>query len=148
VQHIIEMNDKAMEKRFNTCAKGAAAQIIALLTGYGLLEDDLARAMDDIPRILTRALVSLRDDIGNWPGDYMTIVPKPEELMTVMLDGFDPAKKINVIKLVREATGLGLKEAKDLVEGAPNPVKENLPTTDAEAVKEKLEEGGAKVSLK
>src|SRR6516225_7658134 len=62
---------------------------------------------------------------------------------TVQLDGFDPAKKINVIKIVREITGLGLKEAKDLVEGAPKPIKENLPTAEAEALKKKLEEGGA-----
>jgi large subunit ribosomal protein L7/L12 len=68
---------------------------------------------------------------------------------TVSLDGLaDPAKKINVIKVVREITGLGLKEAKDLVEGAPKPVKENIGKDEAEALKKKLEEGGAKVSLK
>jgi large subunit ribosomal protein L7/L12 len=68
---------------------------------------------------------------------------------TVSLDGLaDPAKKINVIKVVREITNLGLKEAKDLVEGAPKPVKENIPKDEAEAIKKKLEEGGAKVSLK
>ena len=57
-------------------------------------------------------------------------------------------KKIEVIKEVRALTGLGLKEAKDLVEGAPKPVKENLPKDEAEALKKKLEDGGAKVSLK
>jgi len=57
-------------------------------------------------------------------------------------------KKIEVIKEVRAITGLGLKEAKDLVEGAPKPVKENLPKDEAEAIKKKLEDGGAKVSLK
>jgi large subunit ribosomal protein L7/L12 len=67
---------------------------------------------------------------------------------TVTLDGFDAAKKINVIKVVREITGLGLKEAKDLVEGAPKPVKENVSKDDAEKIKKQLEEGGAKVSLK
>jgi large subunit ribosomal protein L7/L12 len=68
---------------------------------------------------------------------------------TVMLDGVaDPAKKINVIKVVREITGLGLKEAKDLVEGAPKPVKENVSKDEADAVKKKLEDGGAKASLK
>jgi large subunit ribosomal protein L7/L12 len=56
--------------------------------------------------------------------------------------------KINVIKVVREVTGLGLKEAKDLVEGAPKPVKEALAKADAEALKKKLEEAGAKVALK
>ena len=57
-------------------------------------------------------------------------------------------KKIQVIKVVREITGLGLKEAKDLVEGAPKAVKENIGKDEAEALKKKLEEGGAKVSLK
>ena len=56
--------------------------------------------------------------------------------------------KINVIKVVREITGLGLKEAKDLVEGAPKPIKEALAKADAEALKKKLEEAGAKVALK
>lgn len=58
------------------------------------------------------------------------------------------AQKINVIKVVREATGLGLKEAKDLVDGAPKPVKEGLSKADAEALKKKLEEAGGKVTLK
>ncbi len=58
------------------------------------------------------------------------------------------AQKINVIKVVREATGLGLKEAKDLVDGAPKTVKEGISKADAEALKKKLEEAGAKVALK
>ncbi len=56
--------------------------------------------------------------------------------------------KINVIKVVREVTGLGLKEAKDIVDAAPKAVKENLPKADAEALKKKLEEAGAKVNMK
>ena len=58
------------------------------------------------------------------------------------------ASKINVIKTVREITGLGLKEAKDLVDGAPKPVKENVGKDEAEAVKKKLEDAGATVELK
>ena len=58
------------------------------------------------------------------------------------------SNKIAVIKVVREMTGLGLKEAKDLVEGAPKAVKEGLPKADAEAAAKKLEEAGAKVALK
>ena len=57
-------------------------------------------------------------------------------------------KKINVIKAVREATGLGLKEAKELVDGAPKPVKENVGKAEAEELKGKLEEAGATVELK
>jgi large subunit ribosomal protein L7/L12 len=58
------------------------------------------------------------------------------------------ASKINVIKTVREITGLGLKEAKDLVDGAPKPVKENIGKDEAESIKKKLEEAGASVELK
>lgn len=58
------------------------------------------------------------------------------------------SNKIAVIKVVRELTGLGLKEAKDLVEGAPKTVKEAMPKADAEATAKKLEEAGAKVALK
>jgi large subunit ribosomal protein L7/L12 len=58
------------------------------------------------------------------------------------------ANKIGVIKEVRAITGLGLKEAKDLVEGAPKPVKENAPKAEAEDIKKKLEAAGAKVELK
>ena len=57
-------------------------------------------------------------------------------------------KKIQVIKVVRELTGLGLKEAKDLVDGAPKPVKEGVPKAEAETIKKKLEEQGAKVEIK
>ena len=58
------------------------------------------------------------------------------------------ANKVSVIKAVREITGLGLKEAKDLVDGAPKPVKEGVAKADAEAAKKKLEEAGAKAELK
>ena len=57
-------------------------------------------------------------------------------------------KKVEVIKVVRAATGLGLKEAKDLVDGAPKAVKEGIPKADAEAIKKQLEDAGAKVELK
>jgi len=75
--------------------------------------------------------------------------PAEQTEFTVILDGLaDPAKKINVIKVVREITNLGLKEAKELVEGAPKPVKENVAKDEANNLKKKLEEGGAKASLK
>src|SRR5258707_6165404 len=66
---------------------------------------------------------------------------------TVTLTDFG-ANKVGVIKAVREITGLGLKEAKDLVDGAPKPVKEAVPKADAEAAKKKLEDAGAKVEVK
>jgi large subunit ribosomal protein L7/L12 len=58
------------------------------------------------------------------------------------------ANKINVIKVVREVTSLGLKEAKDLVEGAPKPIKEGIPKEEAAAIKKKFEDVGAKVEIK
>jgi large subunit ribosomal protein L7/L12 len=58
------------------------------------------------------------------------------------------SNKINVIKVVREVTSLGLKEAKDLVEGAPKPIKEGIPKDEAEAIKKKFEDVGAKVEIK
>ncbi len=67
---------------------------------------------------------------------------------TVVLKLVDAAKKIGTIKVVRELTGLGLKEAKDLVDGAPKNVKEGVPKAEAQAAKAKLEEQGATVELK
>lgn len=81
-------------------------------------------------------------------GAAVAEAPAAKTEFTVSLDGFDAAKKINVIKVVREITGLGLKEAKDLVEGSPKPVKENVSKEEAEKIKKQLEDGGAKVSLK
>src|SRR5262249_3202443 len=74
--------------------------------------------------------------------------PAEKTEFTPVLESYDAAKKINVIKVIREITQLGLKEAKDLVEGAPKPVKENVSKDEAEAIKKKLEEGGAKVTIK
>ncbi|MEO0991413.1 MAG: 50S ribosomal protein L7/L12 [Pseudomonadota bacterium] len=80
-------------------------------------------------------------------GDAGAAAAEEKTEFDVILDAAGD-KKINVIKEVRAITGLGLKEAKDLVEGAPKPVKEGASKDDAEAIKTKLEEAGAKVSLK
>ncbi|HZV05891.1 MAG TPA: 50S ribosomal protein L7/L12 [Gemmataceae bacterium] len=86
---------------------------------------------------------------GGGGGAAAAEKPPEQTEFTVMLDGLaDPAKKINVIKVVREITNLGLKEAKELVEGAPKPVKENVAKDEANTLKKKLEDGGAKASLK
>ena len=66
----------------------------------------------------------------------------------VVLEGFDAAKKIGVIKVIRALTNLGLKEAKDLVEGAPSKVKEGVSKEDADKAKKELEEAGGKVAIK
>jgi len=67
---------------------------------------------------------------------------------TVTLKEYPADKKVTVIKVIREITGLGLKEAKDLVEGVPSLVKEGIPKTDVDTIKKKLEDAGAKVEVK
>ena len=79
-------------------------------------------------------------------GAAAAAVEEQTEFNVVLLAAGD--KKVEVIKVVRAATGLGLKEAKDLVDGAPKPVKEAIPKADAEALKKQLEDAGAKVEIK
>ena len=79
-------------------------------------------------------------------GAAAAVTEEKTEFNVVLLDA--GAQKVTVIKAVREITGLGLKEAKDVVDGAPKAVKEGLSKADAEAAKKKLEEAGAKVELK
>ena len=79
-------------------------------------------------------------------GGVAAAAPEKEDFTVVLAGAGD--KKIQVIKVVRELTGLGLKEAKDLVDGAPKPVKEGVPKAEAEALKKKLEEAGGTVELK
>jgi large subunit ribosomal protein L7/L12 len=84
---------------------------------------------------------------GAMPAAAAPVAEAEKTEFDVVLTDFG-ANKINVIKVVREVTGLGLKEAKDLVEGVPKAVKEAIAKADAEALKKKLEEAGAKVTLK
>jgi large subunit ribosomal protein L7/L12 len=79
-------------------------------------------------------------------GGAAAAAPEKEDFMVMLTGSGD--KKIQVIKVVRELTGLGLKEAKDLVDGAPKPVKEGVPKAEAETIKKKLEEAGGTVELK
>jgi large subunit ribosomal protein L7/L12 len=79
-------------------------------------------------------------------GGAAAAAPEKEDFTVVLTGSGD--KKIQVIKVVRELTGLGLKEAKDLVDGAPKPVKEGVPKAEAETLKKKLEEAGGTVELK
>ena len=74
-------------------------------------------------------------------------VAEAQTEFTVTMTEFG-ANKVGVIKVIREITGLGLKEAKDLVEGAPSTVKEGIPKADAETIKKKLEDAGAKAAIK
>jgi len=83
---------------------------------------------------------------GAAPGGGAAAAAEQTEFTVILKDG--GANKINVIKAVREVTSLGLKEAKDLVDGAPKTVKEAVSKADADNIKKKLEEAGAKVEIK
>jgi len=107
---------------------------------------ELVKMMEEKFGVSAAAAVAVAGPAAGGGAAAPAAVEKTE--FTVVLAGIDAAKKVNVIKVVREITGLGLKEAKDLVEGAPQTVKEGVAKADAEAMKKKLEEGGAKVELK
>ena len=80
------------------------------------------------------------------PAAVAAVVEEKTDFTVILTAAGD--KKVEVIKVVRAVTGLGLKEAKDLVDGAPKPVKEDIPKADAEALKKQLEDAGAKVEIK
>jgi large subunit ribosomal protein L7/L12 len=105
--------------------------------------NDLVKAIEEKFGVSAAAMAAPAAGGG---GAAAAVVEEKTEF-TVMLTETG-ANKVSVIKAVREITGLGLKEAKDLVDGAPKPVKEGANKADAEAAKKKLEEAGAKVELK
>jgi large subunit ribosomal protein L7/L12 len=106
--------------------------------------NDLVKAIEEKFGVSAAAMAA--PAAGGGGGGAAAVVEEKTEF-TVMLNEAG-ANKVSVIKAVREITGLGLKEAKDLVDGAPKPVKEGANKADAEAAKKKLEEAGAKVELK
>ena len=122
-------------------------QIIEAIEQMSLLDIvDLYKTMQDNWGVTPMAAVAA----GPAAAGPVVEVEEKEEKTTfdVILTGFDAAKKINVIKVVRELTSLGLKEAKDLVEGAPKTVAEGIQKDAAEDMKKKLIEGGATAEVK
>jgi large subunit ribosomal protein L7/L12 len=105
---------------------------------------ELIKAMEEKFNVSAAAAVAVA---GPAAGAAPAAAAEEQTEFTVMLASFGE-NKVNVIKAVRELTGLGLKEAKDLVDGAPKPVKEGVNKADAEAAKKKLEEAGAKADIK
>ena len=123
-------------------AKLSAAEIIDAIKEMSVLElNDLVKAVEEEFGVSAAAGVV----VAGPAADAAPVEEKTE--FDVELTEFG-AQKVKVIKVVREATGLGLKEAKDLVEAAPKVVKEALSKAEAEELKAKLEEAGAKVTLK
>jgi large subunit ribosomal protein L7/L12 len=116
---------------------------LEIIKGMTLLElRDLNKAIEEEFGVTAAAPMAM----AMAPAAAAPVVEEKDEF-DVILANFG-ANKINVIKVVRELTSLGLKEAKDLVEAAPKPVKEGVSKSDAEAAKAKLEEAGATVELK
>ncbi|MFE4714441.1 MULTISPECIES: 50S ribosomal protein L7/L12 [Paenibacillus] len=114
--------------------------ILEAIKGMSVLElNDLVKAIEDEFGVTAAAPVVV--------GGAAAAVAEEQSEFDVILTSAG-ASKINVIKIVREITGLGLKEAKDLVDNAPKPIKEKVSKEDAEATKAKLEEAGAAVELK
>lgn len=106
--------------------------------------NDLVKAFEEKFGV-SAAAMAVAGPAGGGAGGAAAVEEQTE--FTVVLSEVG-ANKVSVIKAVREITGLGLKEAKDLVDGAPKPVKEGVAKADAEAAKKKLEEAGAKAELK
>ena len=104
--------------------------------------NDLVKAFEEKFGVSAAAMA-----VAGPAGGGAAVAVEEQTEFTVMLSEVG-ANKVSVIKAVREITGLGLKEAKDLVDGAPKAVKEAIPKADAEAAKKKLEEAGAKADIK
>jgi large subunit ribosomal protein L7/L12 len=121
----------------------AQAEILDKISSMTVLElSELIKAMEEKFGVSAAAAVAVAA-----PAAAAAAPAEEQTEFTVMLTGIGE-NKVNVIKAVRELTGLGLKEAKDLVDGAPKAVKEAVSKADAEAAKKKLEEAGAKVDVK
>lgn len=118
--------------------------ILESIKGMSVLElNDLVKAIEEEFGVSAAAPVAFMG--GGAAGGAEEVAEQTEFDVILTSAG---ASKINVIKAVREVTGLGLKEAKDLVDGAPKPIKEKISKEDADGIKAKLEEAGASVEVK
>ncbi|MCC7250469.1 50S ribosomal protein L7/L12 [Hyphomicrobium sp.] len=107
---------------------------------------DLLKLMEDKLGVTAAAPVAIAAACGGAGAAPAPVVEEKTEF-TVTMTSFG-ANKVGVIKVIREITGLGLKEAKDLVEGVPSVVKDSVPKADADSIKKKLEEAGAAAEIK
>ena len=122
-------------------------QVVDYIKGMSVLElSELVKKLEDELGVSAAAAMPVAVAGAAAPGAGGAAAEEQTEFTVTLTD--IGAKKINVIKAVREATSLGLKEAKDLVEGVPNPIKEGIPKDEAEALVKKFEEVGAKVEMK
>jgi len=137
------MSTATME--FTDTTKKLGDQIVGLTLKEAKELSDYLKDIHGIEPAAGGAVMVASGGGGGGEGGGAAAVEKTE--FDVVLEGFGD-KKIGVIKVVRQATGLGLKEAKDLVEGVPSKVKEGLSKADAEKLKKELEEAGATCSIK
>ncbi len=122
-------------------------QLLDAIAAMSVLElSELVKAMEEKFGVSAAAAVAVAAAPAAGGGGGAAAAEEKTDFTVVLAAAGD--KKVEVIKVVRAATGLGLKEAKDLVDGAPKPVKEGVNKADAEALKKQLEEAGAKVELK
>ena len=122
-------------------------QVIEYIKGISVLElSQLVKALESELGVSAAAAVPMGMPAGGAGGGAAAPAEEQTEFTATLME--IGANKINVIKVVREVTSLGLKEAKDLVEGAPKPIKEGIPKDEAEAIRKKFEDVGAKVEVK
>ncbi len=127
-------------------AEVSQQQVVDYIKGISVLElSQLVKTLETELGVSAAAAVAVAAPAGGGGGAAAAVEEKTEFTVTLTEIG---GNKINVIKVVREITALGLKEAKDLVEAAPKPIKEGIPKDEAEAIKKKFEEVGAKVEIK
>jgi large subunit ribosomal protein L7/L12 len=124
--------------------------IVDQIKELSLLEaSQLVKMMEETFGVSAAAAAVAAAPVGGGAAAGAAPAVEEKDEFDVILSGVtDPGKKIGIIKVVREITALGLKEAKDLVEGAPKPVKEGVAKDEAESIKKKLTDAGAAVELK
>jgi large subunit ribosomal protein L7/L12 len=121
-------------------------QILEAISNMTIMEVvDLVKMMEDKFGVTAAAPVAMA---AGAAGGAAAPAAEEQTEFTITLKAYPAEKKVGVIKVIREITGLGLKEAKDLVEGAPSTVKEAVSKADAEKIKKQLEDGGATVEVK
>jgi large subunit ribosomal protein L7/L12 len=124
-------------------------ELIDALSNLKVLEVvDLIKALEEKWGVSAAAAVAVAAPGAAAAGGAAAPAAEEKTEFTVTMTAFAADKKVGVIKVIREITGLGLKEAKDMVEGAPSVVKEGIPKKDADDIKKKLEEAGATAAIK
>ena len=122
-------------------------QVVDYIKGISVLElSQLVKALETELGVSAAAAMPMAMPAGGGAGAGAAPAEEKTEFTATLTEV--GSNKINVIKVVREVTSLGLKEAKDLVEGAPKPIKEGIPKDEAAAIKKKFEDVGAKVEIK